>query len=59
MIHTGLNILSDNVPVPAVGLADLGLTIDKVPALGSAICGLYAAECAEIKMARCKVRGVK
>ena len=59
MIHTGLNISSDNVPVPAVGLTDLGLTIDKVPALGAAICGSYAKECDEIRMARCKVRGVK
>jgi hypothetical protein len=59
MIHTGLNILSDNVPVPAVGLADLGLALDKVPALGADICGLYAKEYDEISMARCKVRGVK
>jgi hypothetical protein len=59
MIHTGINILSDNVPVPAVGLADLGLPFDKVPALGTAICGLYAGEYREILMARCKVRGVK
>jgi hypothetical protein len=59
MIHTGLNILSDNVPVPAVGLADLGLAIDKIPALGAGICALYAKECDEIRMARCKVRGVK
>ncbi len=59
MIHTGLNILSDNVPVPAVGLADLGLAIEKIPALGAAICSLYAKECDEIRKARCKVRGVK
>lgn len=59
MIHTALNVLSVNVPVPAVGLADLGLAFEKVPALGDAICGLYAGECIEILMARCKVRGVK
>lgn len=59
MIHTGLNILSDNVPVPAVGLADLGLTEQDTPGLGAAICDLYTRECAEIRMARCKVRGVK
>jgi len=59
MIHTGLNILSDHVPVPAVGLADLGLAIDKLPVLGAVICGLYAKEYDEIRMARCKVRGVK
>lgn len=59
MIHTALNVITDNVPVPAVGLADLGLEIDKIPALGAAICGLYAEECSDILMARCKVRGVK
>lgn len=59
MIHTGLNILSDNVPVPAVGLADFGLTEEDATGLGAAICDLYTRECAEILMARCKVRGVK
>jgi hypothetical protein len=59
MIHSALNVISDNVPVPAVGLIDLGLEIDKMPALGADICGLYAKECDEIRMARCKVRGVK
>lgn len=59
MIHTGLNILSDNVPVPAVGLTDLGLTDRDVPDVGAVICELYARECCGIRMARCKVRGVK
>lgn len=59
MIHTGLNISSRDVPVPAVGLTDLGLADNEVSRLGVSICGLYAGECREIRMARCKVRGVK
>lgn len=59
MIHTGLNILSDNVPVTAVGLADLGLSGNDVRKLGISICDFYTRECLEIRMARCKVRGVK
>lgn len=59
MIHAGLNILSENVPVPAAGLTDLGLAVHEAPKLGAAICGLYARECSEIRLARCKVRGVK
>ncbi len=59
MIHTGLNISSKDVPVAAVGLADLGVAENQVTHLGQAICGQYARECCEIRMARCKVRGVK
>lgn len=59
MIHTGLNISSKDVPVAAVGLADLGVAENQVSHLGGAICGLYARECRDIQMARCKVRGVK
>ncbi len=59
MIHTGLNISSKDVPVAAVGLADLGVAENQVTHLGEAICGLYVRECDEIRMARCKVRGVK
>ncbi len=59
MIHTGLNISSKDVPVAAVGLADLGVAENQVTRLGKAICGLYVRECCEIRMARCKVRGVK
>lgn len=59
MIHTGLNISSKDVPVAAIGLVDLGIEENQVKQLGGAICGLYARECRQIKMARCKVRGVK
>lgn len=58
MIHAGLNISSRDTPVPAAGLADLGLKRDEVPLLGSTVCSEYAREFAEIRMARCKVRGV-
>lgn len=59
MIHTGLNVSSKDTPVPAVGLADLGLRETEVPLLGVSICSEYAGEFGEIRMARCKVRGVK
>lgn len=59
MIHTGLNVISDNTPVAAAGLVDLGLAEQDVPQAGAAICELYTRECSEIRMARCKVRGVK
>lgn len=58
MIHTGLNVSSLDTPVPAVGLADLGLEDDAVAGLGSAICDEYIREFNSIRMARCKVRGV-
>ena len=59
MIHTGLNIISDNAPVAAAGLTDLGLTEKDIPLLVAMICQSYVRECDEIRMARCKVRGVK
>ncbi len=59
MIHAGLNISSKDVPVPAVGLKELGLDNVKVAQLGRTVCSLYAKEFEEIRMARCKVRGVK
>ncbi|RJQ28286.1 MAG: DUF366 family protein [Peptococcaceae bacterium] len=59
MIHTGLNVCGEGAPVPAAGLFDLGLTSEMVPVLGEVICRSYAEEIGQIKMARCKVRGVK
>lgn len=59
MIHTGLNISSRDVPVTAIGLAELGVAENQVTYLGETICGQYVKECCEIRMARCKVRGVK
>ncbi|MFV9504005.1 MAG: DUF366 family protein [Oscillochloridaceae bacterium umkhey_bin13] len=55
LIHTGFNIVTDGTPVPTVGLAELG--VDPVT-FGSALLERYAAEVANIRMARCKVRAV-
>ncbi len=59
MIHTGLNVSCKDVPVPAVGLKELGLDDVEVAQLGRMVSSLYAKEFEEIRMARCKVRGVK
>lgn len=59
MIHTGLNVSSKDTPVQAVGLADLGLGDGEVAQIGSSVCSEYAREFREIRLARCKVRGVK
>lgn len=59
MIHTGLNVSSKDTPVPAVGLVDLGLGDGEVAKISSSVCSEYAREFREIRMARCKVRGVK
>jgi len=59
MIHTGLNISSKDTPVPAVGLADLGIKNTDITRISSFICSQYAEEITGIRMARCKVRGVK
>ncbi|BAF59582.1 MAG: DUF366 family protein [Pelotomaculum sp.] len=59
MIHTGLNVSSRDTPVPAVGLADFGFTDEQVVQAGNAVCSSYATELDGIRLARCKVRGVK
>ncbi|SHJ94205.1 DUF366 family protein [Desulforamulus aeronauticus] len=58
MIHTGLNVSSQNTPVPTVGLWDLGVTDSAVLSLGQAIAEAYVQETTSIRLARCKVRGV-
>lgn len=59
MIHTGVNITGQNAPVPAVGLAEMGLGPEEIDAVGKSLCSAYIKEYQQIKMARCKVRGVK
>lgn len=59
MIHTALNVSSKETPVPAVGLADLGLENGEVSRIGGRVCSSYVHEITGIRMARCKVRGVK
>ncbi|MCL6638356.1 MAG: DUF366 family protein [Firmicutes bacterium] len=59
MIHTGLNVSSKGTPVPAAGLAtELGLPETRVPEIGQLICRAYADEVEDVRLARCKVRGV-
>lgn len=58
MIHTGLNVSSQNTPVPTIGLADLGLSTNEILPFGDLIAQKYAKEMASIRLARCKVRGV-
>lgn len=58
LIHTGLNITTEGVPVPAVGLFELGWTDRKISELAVHIAQAYAEEFDAIQLARCKVRGV-
>lgn len=55
LIHTGINIRSDNTPVKTIGLADLG--IDSETFAREAI-ETYSSDVEDIRLARCKVRGV-
>lgn len=57
LIHAGLNIVSEEAPVPAAGLQDLGL--EDISGLAMAIMKAYAAETEGVYLARCKVRGVE
>ena len=55
-IHFGINIRSEGTPVPTKGLADYG--IDPA-AFAREILEAYPREMEEVRMARCKVRGVE
>lgn len=59
MIHTGVNVTGKDAPVPAIGLAEIGLGAAEMEDVGKLLCRAYMKEYQEIKMARCKVRGVK
>ncbi len=58
IIHTGLNVKSENTPVPTVGLSDLGFVEQRIMLLGQQIARNYIDELQQIKAARSKVRGV-
>lgn len=58
MIHTGLNVSSNNTPVPTIGLSDLGFSDSHIALLGQKIACNYINELQQIKLARSKVRGV-
>ncbi len=55
LIHTGINIISDNTPVKTKGLNDYGIEVAPV---AENILSQFKNEIADIKFARCKVRGV-
>jgi len=55
LIHTGLNIRSDNTPVKAIGLDELGIEAES---FAEDVCELFIREVESIKAARSKVRGV-
>lgn len=55
MIHVGINISSQNTPVPAIGLADMAV---EPVAFAQKVLGAYCEEINSIINARCKVRGV-
>lgn len=55
LIHTGFNIETEGTPVPTGGLMDLGLEVDT---FARELLRRYAAEVADIRLARCKVRAV-
>lgn len=59
MIHTGLNISRESVPVKAACLLESGWEQGQLPALAAEICQLYINEVRDVYLARCKVRGVK
>jgi len=58
MIHFGLNIKAEGAPVPAAGLLSLGWPEGEVSRLADRVLAAYAAETKEVRLARCKVRGV-
>lgn len=55
LIHTGFNIQTEGTPVPTVGLAELGVEVQK---FGTELLHRYAEEVEDIWLARCKVRAV-
>lgn len=59
LIHTGLNIFTAGVPVPAIGLNELGLDENGAWKLAQNVCRVYAEEIRSATLACCKVRGVR
>jgi hypothetical protein len=57
MIHAGLNISRENVPVKASCLLEAGLAEDEILPFAEDVCRSYAGEIEGIFLARCKVRG--
>lgn len=58
VIHTGLNLRSEGVPVKAAGLLELGWQEEEIPFVARRISERYVNELQSVYLARCKVRGV-
>lgn len=56
LIHTGLNLSSNNTPIPTVSLPELG--INDWSGFAQEVMARYTREIHSIQLARCKVRGV-
>lgn len=56
VIHLGINTSGERVPVPAKGLKDYGLDPKE---LAEAVMERYQRELEDLKLARCRVKGVK
>lgn len=59
MIHAGINISSKNTPIPTKGLLDYGMSTTNIAAFAEEVCSKYTEEIKSMRMARCKVKGVK
>lgn len=59
MIHAGINISSKGTPVPTKGLLDYGLEEADIVSFTGTILSRYTEEIKSMRLARCKVRGVK
>lgn len=55
-VHFGINVETEGTPVPTKGLADYGVDPSD---FAHAVMQAYVAECASIRAARCKVRGIQ
>lgn len=55
LLHTGINISSDNTPVKTTGLKDYGI---EAASFAEDILNRFENEISDIRFARCKVRGV-
>ncbi|MFH1096185.1 MAG: DUF366 family protein [Candidatus Desantisbacteria bacterium] len=59
MIHAGINISSKGTPVPTKGLLDYGMSEADITSFVETVLSRYTEEIKSMKMARCKVRGVR
>lgn len=57
VIHCGLNVSNKNTPIPTIGLDNLHIL--DVLAFGESVAKQYCDEVTSMRLARCKVRGVK